>query len=266
MQNPNQKNNNTKAVQSHPNPKLVWHPTIGMGLISVGGAILAVGLIVASDGMDELQQKQFVSTHVINVLLLVAVVVQAYISHKQWTQTRELFELVERPIVVVEHAVGGFPEVNFVLPGITLVNKGRMAAKDIVVIFEAQIGVHEIYPTHTTTALDVDLLATAETINVMPPPNTSFFTFLELGEADKSAVLNGDTPLFIYGKGMYYDMGKRNRHEISPFVFTFNCKTKKFARNYALPYAWKIQENLRKPAPWRPKGDSDKEKVGKEKD
>jgi hypothetical protein len=86
------------------NPQTItgWHPSAGIGIIVISGVILIVGLYVMTWDMSPDQRTQFVTPHLINLLLLVVVAIQAYITQKQWQQSRELFELAERPSLGVE--------------------------------------------------------------------------------------------------------------------------------------------------------------------
>lgn len=180
----------------------------------------------------------------IGVVLLVVNAFQGWVANKQLAamieankQTRELFDMVERPIVVVDHAdfVGGLDAGKPLLATVKVTNKGRTGAKDIVLKLDPHLILDpEVLPVYARNiSLHLPFLASGDSVELTVGQECSIEL---LGDVYRS-VCDKRVPIVIAGQGIYLSMDRRHKYSIAEFAFRYDV-SKGFIPNYQLPNAW----------------------------
>jgi hypothetical protein len=194
----------TKVNNDSPHGNLWWWITIGSFLAFT--ALLLVSIL--HPNMPD--RARFFTTNLLSLCILVTVIVQAVIYFRQWevmketlTETRRIFDLTERPVVIAKSAsVNDQVPDQPLNPKVTFANRGRTAAQKVEVTAE----VARYWPAFGFIDTDANptecLLLTADeevTVSIAPADAVSL---------DREALTSPDG-LFIHGKGSYEDLAGR---------------------------------------------------------
>jgi hypothetical protein len=187
----------------------------------------------AKDQVEKMQGQVEIAVRQAN-----AMTEQAGLMRESITQQQAVFDLVERPIVVVESAAmprhGQNGPIHY---SITLVNRGRTPAEDIEVWFSAIFKKPINIPIRDENPAYVPFLGVGVDYGIQCDPRDE----ITIPPADYKAICDGDLYLIIFGKGSYVDPSGR-RHEIKEFVFRFYTQYGFLADGKSARH-WREQQN-----------------------
>jgi hypothetical protein len=152
-------------------------------------------------------------------------------------ETKRIFDLTERPIVVVYNAtILDFAPDRPLSATILLSNKGRTAAKNVSVFFRiAKPGyLYGVYPEGEEYPFELPFLGAGDTESVTDAPANAITIN---GEMFKS-IIDGREGLLVYGRGSYKDMAGRD-FILDEFAFSYRPTAKGLTPDHYYPTMWK---------------------------
>jgi hypothetical protein len=164
---------------------------------------------------------------------------QRDIMEQQLNHAEKVFDLVERPVIVPVRAVAGnIRDTSPMHPQITIANKGRTGAVDIVIymgIIKGKGNVFWDYPGEENWLKSrTPFLGDGEDIVIQSGVEKD----ITLGPGDARAILDGDEQLLIFGQGSYFDLADR-AYTIGTFVFRYERgMLNRFVLNAEIAMTW----------------------------
>lgn len=246
-----------------------WLNTSGLRILIIVALVLTIALIVfAVFGVNDPDTRANVLTVGILTILTIIVTTVSAVSNrlmveimdrqesevteqritmqKQLTamkdtleQGRELFDLVERPIVIVSKVnASDFVGSRTLCPTFVVENKGRMGAKELTLVFGIKTGQHSIYP-KIDGYVELPFLAAGDKAKL----TISEGRVRHFNPENFASIMENEI-LFVWGKGAYFDMSRQKKYIITPFVFRFDPKSGEFIADHGLPQLWHHAQDI----------------------
>jgi hypothetical protein len=243
-----------------------WVPYI---LLLTLGTGLNLGLVGMAVNVTRGNKDGFtlLATVGVNVLIFIAIVVQAFIYKRQaemmqdgLTKTQSLIEqnerffaMTERPILVVEKATAPLRLNEPMKMTVVVVNKGRTAAQKLRIFFRLSEPGEIEFP-FVGEYFDCHFLAANDTLTIHDEGNPVRICDKE---TFRSVVERFDKTIYIYGDGTYEDLTGR-QYSLDKWTFTWT-REHGFINDYVtLPFYVKFRSTLKEAS--RRKSRQDKNK------
>lgn len=212
-----------------------------VGILTIMAIVLsAVSTVTARETVEVMKNQESEMAEQRKIMAMQAEIMdtQSALMEQGLRQTKELFDLVERPVIAATSAtVPHFNGRTPLIPVVAIENRGRTEGHEL------KLYVRVFYSRKTDdfpTYLDIAPLI----IDFLPTGAGETFTFdhnrpTEITvEEFKKAVGDGNEAVFICGYGEYWNVNRTRGYSMPEFAFRFK-RDAGFVRDYRITALWK---------------------------